>query len=116
MAIQIKRAYEEPGAEDGFRVLIDRLWPRGVSKEAAALDRWLKEVAPSTELRRWFGHDPEKWDAFRRRYEEELDGRPEEIAFLKKKSRAGMLTLVYGAKDTEHNDAVVLKAYLGREG
>ena len=110
--IEIKRVYDAPAKSDGVRVLVDRLWPRGVSKEAAALDRWMKEVAPSAALRRWFGHDPEKWDAFRRRYESELGGREEELAFLREKSREGTLTLVYAAKDTEHNDAVVLKAYL----
>lgn len=110
--IRLKRAYDDPAEADGFRVLVDRLWPRGVSKGAAALDRWMKEVAPSDELRRWFDHDPEKWDEFRRRYEHELSGRDEEVDFLKQKSREGTLTLVYAAKDTEHNDAVVLRGYL----
>lgn len=116
MPIRLKRAYDAPAEDDGCRVLVDRLWPRGVSKEAAALDRWLKEVAPSAELRRWFGHDPEKWDAFRHRYRKELDDHDEAIAFLRKKSRAGTLTLVYGAKDTAHNDAVVLRDYLLEHG
>ncbi len=115
MAIILKRAYDAPASGDGFRVLVDRLWPRGVSKEDAALDRWMKEVAPSDNLRRWFDHDPEKWDEFRRRYRDELKGRDEEVAFLKEKSEEGTLTLVYAAKDTEHNNAVVLKDYLGGE-
>ena len=102
MPIRLKRAYDDPAEDDGFRVLVDRLWPRGVSKEEAALDRWMKEVAPSTALRKWFDHDPEKWDAFRRCYAAELDGRD------------GTLTLVYAAKDTEHNGPVVLKDYLSR--
>lgn len=110
--IRIKRVYDEPAGDDGFRVLVDRLWPRGLSKEVAALDAWMKEVAPSDALRRWFGHDPARWDAFRRRYAEELDARPEAVAALVEKSRAGTLTLVYAAKDTEHNDAVALRAYL----
>lgn len=114
--IQLKRAYDDPGREDGTRVLVDRLWPRGVSKKSAALDCWMKDVAPSTELRQWFGHDPEKWDGFRGRYASELDGREDDIAFLRMKAREGTLTLVYAAKDTEHNDAVALKEYLVGHG
>ena len=114
--IQLKRAYDDPSPDDGVRVLVDRLWPRGVSKEDAALDRWMKEVAPTTELRKWFDHDPEKWDAFRDRYAAELENHTEELAYLRETSRAGTLTLVYGAKDTEHNDAVVLKDVLTRHG
>ena len=114
MPIKLKRAYDDPAPGDGFRVLVDRLWPRGVSKEDAALDRWMKELAPSDALRQWFDHDPDKWNGFRRRYREELDDRGEEIAFLKEKSEAGTLTLVYAAKDTEHNNAVALKDELTR--
>lgn len=112
MSIRIKRAYDPPAADDGYRVLVDRLWPRGVTKEAAALDRWMKDVAPSPALRVWFGHDPARWDAFRRRYASELDARSEEVAFLREKAASGALTLVYAAKDTEHNGAVVLRDYL----
>ncbi len=112
MAIKLKRAYEEPAAGDGFRVLVDRLWPRGISKAAAGIDLWLKEVGPSTELRKWFGHDPSRWAEFRARYRRELDRNPEAIGELRKHMRRGTLTLVYGAKDEEHNQAVVLKEYL----
>ena len=112
--IRLKRAYEEPSRQDGVRVLVDRLWPRGVSKEDAALDRWLKEVAPSHELRRWFDHDPEKWEEFRRRYGRELDQHEKELDFLLGKADDGTLTLVYGARDTRHNHAVVLKQCLDR--
>lgn len=112
--IRLKRAYDAPAAEDGYRVLVDRLWPRGVSREDAALDRWMREVAPSDELRTWFDHDPEKWVEFRRRYEDELDAREDNLVFLRQKAEAGTLTLVYGARDTEHNQAVVLAGRLKR--
>lgn len=112
--VRIKRAYEPADPDDGCRVLVDRLWPRGVSKEAARLDHWLKEVAPSTELRKWFGHDPAKWEEFQRRYQRELDANPEAIDRLVDWGREDRLTLVYGAADTVHNDAVVLAAYLDR--
>jgi uncharacterized protein YeaO (DUF488 family) len=112
MHIQLKRAYDAPAASDGFRVLVDRLWPRGVSKEEAHLDLWLKEIAPSTELRKWFGHDPDKWDEFQRRYFHELDEHPDEIAQLQEHLHKGPVTLVYSARDEEHNDAVALKEYL----
>ena len=105
--ISIKRAYEPPAASDGRRVLVDRLWPRGVSKAEARLDDWMKDVAPSAELRRWFGHEPERWDEFRRRYLAELEGNPC-VEALRKLAADGPLTLVYGAKDEAHNDAVVL--------
>ncbi len=110
--IQLKRAYDEPEPADGRRFLVDRLWPRGVKKEELALDGWHKDAAPSTELRRWFGHDPEKWPEFQRRYWIELDGKPESWQPLLTAAGEGDITLVYGARDTEHNDAVVLKAYL----
>lgn len=106
--LRVKRAYEPASRLDGYRILIDRLWPRGVSKENAAIDEWLQEVAPSAELRRWFGHDPQKWREFRRRYRRELQARAHllrEIAALASHRR---VTLVYGARDEEHNDAVVL--------
>lgn len=106
--IRIKRAYDEPSADDGYRLLIDRLWPRGVSRDRAALDEWNKDLAPSGELRTWFGHDPERFDEFRRRYIAELSDRGEEIDALRRLAEEGPLTLVYSARDAEHNDAVVL--------
>jgi uncharacterized protein YeaO (DUF488 family) len=110
--IRLKRAYEDAATGDGRRVLVERLWPRGVTKEKAALDLWLKDVAPSRDLRTWFGHDPAKWPEFRRRYREELDGREDEVAQLADLSREGTVTFVYGARDEEHNAAVVLKEYV----
>jgi uncharacterized protein YeaO (DUF488 family) len=112
--IAIKRAYDPPEASDGVRVLVDRLWPRGVTKEAAKIDRWMKDLAPSGELRKWFGHDPARWEEFRRRYREELAGHADAVAELRKLARGGTVTLVYAARDVEHNDAVVLKEVLGR--
>ena len=112
MDIRLKRAYERAQASDGCRVLVDRLWPRGVSKSSARIDHWLKEIAPSTELRKWFGHDPEKWAAFRKRYFQQLKEQPEVVGRLLEIARKGRVTLVYGAKDEEHNDAVALKEYL----
>jgi uncharacterized protein YeaO (DUF488 family) len=110
----LKRAYEPPAPSDGYRVLIDRLWPRGVSKEQAQLDEWARELAPSSELRRWFGHDPARFDEFRRRYREELAGQDEKLRELRRRARVETLTLVYGARDSEHNDAVVLAELLRR--
>ena len=112
MAIQLKRAYEKPQKSDGFRVLIDRIWPRGVRKEDLKLDEWLRSLAPSTELRRWFGHDPEKWDQFRKRYFRELDAHPDEIKLLREKMRAGTLTIVFGSREERFNNATALKEYL----
>ncbi len=111
--VAIKRAYEPPAAADGRRVLVDRLWPRGVSKADAKLDDWMKEVAPSDALRRWFGHKPERWAAFRRHYREELAANPA-VETLRKMAKEGPLTLVYGAKDEAHNDAVVLAERLSQ--
>ena len=111
MNVILKRAYESPSKNDGYRVLVDRLWPRGVAKIKAKIDLWLKEVAPSTELRQWFGHDPEKWTEFRRRYRAELKNNPA-WAELQSLARQNDLTLVYAAKDQFHNDAVVLKQLL----
>jgi uncharacterized protein YeaO (DUF488 family) len=111
--IRIRRVYEPPAADDGRRVLVDRLWPRGLSKDKARVDEWLKEVAPSHELRRWFGHDPARWEEFRRRYREELAGGAA-FARLQAMAREGPLTLVYAARDEAHNDAVVLAELLGR--
>ncbi len=112
--IQIKRAYDEVGPDDGYRVLVDRLWPRGVKKEELRLDLWLKEIAPSPELRTWFGHDPARWEEFRRMYRQELRApvRRHLIRDLAEWARRGPLTLVYGARDEEHNGAVVLKEML----
>ncbi len=110
--IVLKRAYDPAAPEDGQRVLVDRLWPRGVSKEKAAIDLWLKEIAPSTALRQWFGHEPDRWEEFRRRYHAELDANAEVVGQLRDVIRTGKTTLVYGAKDEAHNDAVVLAAYL----
>ena len=110
--VRIKRAYEAPAPEDGARILIDRLWPRGISKQRAALDEWLKEIAPSTELRQWFGHELARWPEFQRRYKAELRGHAMEIERLRDIAAKGVLTLLYGARDQEHNDAVVLRDVL----
>ena len=110
--VAVKRAYDPPAPEDGQRVLVDRLWPRGLSKEKAAIDLWLKEIAPSTAMRQWFGHDPERWDEFQQRYRAELDINGEVVGQLRDVIRAGRTTLIYGAKDEAHNHAVVLAAYL----
>jgi uncharacterized protein YeaO (DUF488 family) len=112
MVIQLKRAYDPPESDDGFRVLVDRLWPRGVSKRAARIDLWLKEIAPSAALRQWFGHDPAKWRMFRARYFRELQNNGAAVEQLMAHVRHGTVTLVYGAKDPEHNDAVALKEFL----
>ncbi len=112
MSIRLKRVYAAPGPHDGFRILVDRLWPRGVSRRAAHMDLWLKEVAPSTSLRQWFGHDPAKWADFRDRYYSELDSNPGAVEQLNEQVRRGVVTLVYAARDTEYNHAVALKQYL----
>jgi len=112
--VKLKRAYEAPAKSDGCRVLVDRLWPRGISKDELRLDDWLKEVAPSAGLRKWFGHDPTKWGAFKDRYFRELDEQSEAVGRLLARGRAGTVTLVFGAKDVYHNDAVALKEYLER--
>ena len=116
MDVRVKRAYEPAAAADGHRVLIDRIWPRGISREQAQLDEWARELAPSNELRRWFAHDPTRFAEFRRRYESELRAQEEKLRELRGRARAGTLTLVYGARDTEHNDAVVLAALIRRTG
>jgi len=110
--ITLKRVYEPVGTEDGTRFLVERLWPRGVRKGALVLDAWLKDVAPSTELRRWFGHDPALWMEFCRRYAAELDARPDTWAPIVQADRSGIVTLLYSAHDVEHNNAVALKADL----
>ena len=106
---KIKRVYEEPDTGDGIRILVDRLWPRGLTKEKAAVDLWLKNIAPSTELRKWFGHDPNKWEEFKKRYLDELKENTEQIRVLKQEMEKGPVTLLYGAKDEEHNEARVLQ-------
>ncbi len=116
MKIRLKRAYERPEKDDGVRLLVERLWPRGLTKEKAAIDEWFKDVAPSPALRKWYGHDPEKWEDFRRRYLAELRGNPEEVQRLRARAKMGTVTFVYAAKDEQRNSAVVLKGYLeGRD-
>ncbi len=110
--IKLKRAYDQPNAGDGVRVLVDRLWPRGVSKEHAALDHWMKEIAPSTDLRKWFSHDPARWEEFARRYDAELHGNADVLSQLRALARTGPTTLVYSAHDEVHNDAIVLRNVL----
>lgn len=110
--VQLKRVYEKPSRKDGMRILVDRLWPRGVSKERAAVQLWLKDVAPSTELRKWFGHDPAKWKEFQGRYRKELQEKKDAFKLLKQKSQECTVTLVYAARDEEHNEALVLKGIL----
>jgi uncharacterized protein YeaO (DUF488 family) len=113
--VRLKRAYEPPAPDDGERILVDRLWPRGVSKAHAAIDAWMKDIAPSTALRQWFGHDPARWDSFRDRYAEELRVHSDLVEQLRDRARRGPITLVYSARDAQHNDAVVLREIvLGR--
>lgn len=106
--VKLKRVYEAPAKEDGTRILVDRLWPRGLTKEKAKVDLWLKEIAPSTELRKWFAHDPVKWAEFQTRYKAELKNNSEQVALLKKEVAKGSATILYGAKDEQHNEALVL--------
>jgi uncharacterized protein YeaO (DUF488 family) len=110
--IRLKRAYVSAEADDGKRILVDRLWPRGVSKEKAALDEWMKDLGPTTELREWFGHDPERWTEFQRRYRAELKDHAEELDHIRDLVKEGTVTLIYGAHDEEHNEAVVLRDVL----
>lgn len=107
--VKLKRAYEPAARGDGTRILIDRLWPRGVTKKAAAIDEWMKDIAPSTTLRRWFGHEPSRWPEFRHRYAREVRDNPEQLRKLRSLARQGTLTLVFSARDELHNDAVVLR-------
>jgi uncharacterized protein YeaO (DUF488 family) len=113
MKVKIKRVYEIPAKEDGIRILVDRLWPRGLTKEKANVDLWLKEIAPSNELRKWFGHDPSKWKEFVKRYLCELKEKEEQVSQLKEQMKKETVTLVYGAKDEEHNEALVLEKLFG---
>ncbi len=112
LSINVKRAYEKSSRDDGFRVLIDRLWPRGISKKDAKIDYWAKEVAPSTELRKWFSHDPEKWSEFKKRYFKELGKHQQEISFIIKKAAENKVTLVFGSKEEKFNNAAALSEYL----
>jgi len=109
---KLKRVYAPPSPDDGERVLVDRLWPRGMTKEKAAVDLWMKEISPSTELRKWFDHDPAKWAGFQTRYREELKARPQLVDELRQRARQGTVTLLYGARNQEQNEAVALKAFL----
>ncbi|MDZ7829942.1 MAG: DUF488 domain-containing protein [Halofilum sp. (in: g-proteobacteria)] len=114
MTVRLKRIHDPAARDDGCRVLVDRVWPRGLRRADAAIDAWMREIAPSTELRKWFGHDPARWDEFRRRYHAELDARPELVAELRDRVAQGTVTLCYAARDREHNNAVALKEYLER--
>ena len=111
-AIKLKRAYESPSEDDGCRILVDGIWPRGVSKEDLAADLWLKDLAPSRDLRQWFDHDPDKWKEFQQRYFDELDAQDEALNELRERLAEGPVTLLFGARDEEHNQAVALKRYL----
>lgn len=112
--VRLKRAYDAASPEDGLRVLVDRLWPRGLSKQKARVDIWLKDIAPSHELRKWFGHDPAKWKDFQARYRDEMKEQADSLTLLRKKAKAGTVTLLFAAHDEEHNNAVVLKSVLAR--
>ena len=114
--VNLKRAYEPPTDDDGTRILIDRLWPRGITKKRAAIDQWMKDISPSTDLRKWFGHDPDRWDEFRRRYAQEVHKNSDLLDQLRSLARHGPITLVYSAHDEKHNDAVELrKLILGQK-
>ena len=112
MPFQLKRVYETPGREDGMRVLIDRLWPRGLSKDAARIDLWAKDISPSTELRKWFDHDPERWAQFQKRYAAEIKSQTETLTLLRLEAKRRMVSLLYGSRETVHNNAAALKRYL----
>ena len=114
--IRLKRVYEKEDPDDGVRYLIERLWPRGVKKTSLRIDGWLKDAGPSTELRKWFSHDPEKWEAFRKRYFAELDHASEAWAPIRDAAQQGTVTLLYSSHDTEHNNAVALKEYIEHKG
>lgn len=117
MKIRLKRAYDPPGPDDGARLLVERLWPRGLTREKAGIEAWLKDVSPSQELRKWYAHDVAKWKEFRRRYRDELRDNPEPVDRLRKRVKEGPVTFIFAAKDEEHNSARVLKEYLeGKHG
>jgi len=113
--IRLKRVYDEPAKDDGQRVLVERLWPRGLNKQRAAVDLWIKDIAPTSELRKWYSHDITKWGEFQKRYRAELDRNSELIGQLRAMQSAGTVTFVFASRDTQHNSAVVLKAYLETE-
>jgi uncharacterized protein YeaO (DUF488 family) len=115
MALKLKRAYDRASRADGTRILVERLWPRGVSKKSLHVDAWLKDAGPSTELRKWFGHDPAKWRTFQQRYFHEPDSRPEAWQAILDAARSGPVTLVYSSRDEQHNNAVALKAHIERQ-
>ena len=112
MDIRVKRVYEAPAAEDGMRVLVDRLWPRGLAREKAGIDLWLKELAPSTELRKWFNHEPDKWETFKQRYQQELERQPAALAHAIAAMGSGPVTLLFAARETRFNDAVALREFI----
>ena len=114
MSLAVKRVYEPPSPRDGLRVLVDRLWPRGLKKEDARLDLWARELAPSTKLRQWYQHDPEKWPEFRRRYFAEIDEHPDAVKYLVARARRGQVTLVFSSREERLNNAVALREYLKR--
>ena len=114
LKLRVKRVYDSPASRDGTRVLVDRLWPRGLRKQSARLDEWLKEIAPSDALRRWFGHEPSRWEDFKQRYFAELDAKPDAWGDVLGRARNGPVTLLYAARDPDHNNAVALKLYLER--
>jgi uncharacterized protein YeaO (DUF488 family) len=113
--IQLKRAYEEPSKGDGERILVERLWPRGLTKEKASIDLWLKDVAPTPELRKWFGHDPSRWKQFEQRYWKELKSHEEAVDLLRSKAKKHRITFIYAARDEEHNGALALKQFIERK-
>lgn len=114
--IQVKRVYEPSDKEDGCRILVDRLWPRGISKEKAKIDLWLKEIAPSNELRKWFSHDPAKWEEFKKKYAKELEAKQDLIQEIKRMEKeTGKVTLLYSSKETKHNNAIALKALIEKK-
>ncbi len=114
MKLKIKRVYEKPSKGDGMRILVGRLWARGLTKEKEAVDLWLKNIAPTSELRKWFSHDPKKWTEFRKKYLQEFKGNEEQVSILKEHLKKSAVTLVYGAKDREHNEAYVIEELLNR--
>jgi len=112
VGVRVKRVYDQPAKADGYRVLVDRLWPRGLKKSEARIDEWLREIAPSTALRKWFKHDPDKWKEFKKKYSAELDDHREQVEKLAREARKRTITLLFSARDTEHNNAVALKEYI----
>ena len=112
MGVRVKRVYDQPAKADGYRMLVDRLWPQGLKKSEARIDEWLREIAPSTALRKWFKHDPDKWKEFKKKYSAELDDHREQVEKLVREARKRTITLLFSARDTEHNNAVALKEYI----